>query len=198
MKELVCKTCGGKMVLDASGMTAVCQYCNNKALLDHEDTDYYRDYFARMNTFFSSSNDEKKRKENAEIFWEDAKEITFICENGTPVRIKYMYCYSDKDANVYVARRNIVFHFRENGAEKANQFRKNISLLDYPTADTRNLEEFFPRITGGFLLDDGQLPAAAVDKLQQAYALISALSPKTRTNIPCDFSGSFREDMWHG
>ena len=143
------------MALDASGMTATCEYCGNRFLLDHEDTDYYQDLFSRMHAFFATPKSDQERKQQAELLWQKAKTRTFIREDGVPIEIKHMYCYADKDADVYVARRNIVFHFPKHGAEKSELFRKNISFLDYPSADIRNLEEFFPKISGGFVLEDG-------------------------------------------
>ncbi len=155
MKKMSCGTCGGTMRLDASGMTAICEFCGNRFLLEHEDTDYYQDLFARMHDFFASSESEQDRKQQAELLWQKAKTRVFIREDGVPIEIKHMYCYADKDADVYVARRNIAFHFPNHGAGKSELFRKNISLLDYPSADVRNLGEFFPEISGGFVLEDG-------------------------------------------
>lgn len=170
MKILQCKICGGAMVLNASGMEAVCQYCENRFLLSREDTDYYSDFYARMNEFFASSSSDRERKQRAEELWENADTKLFTCADGTPVEIKYMYRYSDKDAEVYVARRNIVFHFTDKGAEKIELFRKNTSLLNYPSADTRNLEDFFPKISGGFNLDDGT-HICVISKNEDEYPL---------------------------
>ena len=141
--------------MGASGMTAICHYCGNRFVLDHQDTDYYLDFFARMNSFFASAKSDQERKQKAEALWERAESKVFVTSDGTPIEIKYMYKYSEKDAEVYVARRNIIFHFTENGAGKTDLLRRNSSLLDYPSADVRNLSDFFPRISGGFVLDDG-------------------------------------------
>lgn len=170
MKVLKCKICGGAMVLDASGMIAVCKHCDNRFLLDHEDTDYYNAFYARMNEFFASGKSEQERKQRAEMLWENANEISFVCADGTPIEVKYMYRYTDKDAEVFVARRNIVFHFKDHGAEKTELFRRNISMLDYPSADTRNLAEFFPKISGGFVLEDGT-HICVVSKNEDEYPL---------------------------
>ena len=170
MRELVCNNCGGSMMLDASGVTAHCPYCGKKFLLDHADTDYYRDFFARMNSFFAASEDEQTRKQNAEELWNTADIHTFTCADGTPVEVKYMHRYSDGDTDVYVARRNIIFHFKTNGAEKTERFRRSISTLDYPSADTRNLEAFFPKISGGFTLNDGSF-LCAITKDEDEYPL---------------------------
>lgn len=170
MKEISCQICGGAMVLDASGITAHCLYCGKNFLLDHTDTDYYRDFFAQMNSFFSAPEDEQIRKQKAEALWENAQSHTFICADGTPVEVKYMHRYSDADADVYVARRNIIFHFKTQGAEKAERLRRNISALDYPSADTRNLEAFFPKISGGFNLNDGSF-LCAITKNEDEYPL---------------------------
>ena len=154
MKSLTCKNCGGTMVLDASAMTAVCHYCGTRFLLDHADTDYYRDFFSRMSEFLSLSEADRARKEKAEALWENAPERVFLCKDGTPIEVKYMYSYSGRDADVYVARRNIIFHFREDGPEMAERFRRGVSLLEYPAADAKNLADHFPKISGGFALED--------------------------------------------
>ncbi len=158
------------MSLDASGMTAICTFCGSRFLLDHEDTDYYKTLFSRMNAFFASSKSDQERKQQAELMWENAKTRTFIREDGTPIEIKHMYCYCDKDADVYVARRNIVYHFHDRGAARMEQFRRNISLLDYPSADIRKLEDFFPKISGGFVLNDGSY-LCVIQKSEDEYPL---------------------------
>ena len=170
MKGLTCKNCGGTMVLDASGMTAICCYCESRFLLDHQDTDYYRDFFTRMNKFFAAPKSEQERKQRAEEFWEKANTETFCCQDGTEINVSYMHRYSDRDAEVYVARRNIIFHFKDNGTEKSELLRRNISLLDYPSADIRNLEAFFPRISGGFVLEDGS-HLCVISKDEDEYPL---------------------------
>ncbi len=170
MKDLRCKNCGGSMVLNASGIEAICQFCGARFLLSHEDTDYYVDFYARMNEFFSSSKSDQERKQAAEVLWENAKTKEFLCADQTPVEVKYMYHYSDKDAEVYVARRNIIFHFKDRGGEKTELIRRNVSLLDYPSADTRNLEDFFPKISGGFVLNDGT-HICVISKNEDEYPL---------------------------
>lgn len=170
MKSMTCKICGGTVALDASGMIATCEFCGNRFLLDHEDTDYYQDLFSRMHAFFATPKSDQERKQQAELLWQRAKTRTFIRQDGTPIEIKHMYCYVDKDADVYVARRNIVFHFPKQGAEKSELFRRSISLLDYPSADVRNLEEFFPKISGGFILEDGSY-LLVINKHEDEYPL---------------------------
>ena len=101
---------------------------------------------------------------------------TFYREDGVPIEIKYMHRYSDADAEVYVARRNIAFHFRQDGPKKAELFRRNTALLDYPSADVRNLESFFPKISGGFDLEDGSfLLVIAKDEDEYPLRLFGAL-----------------------
>lgn len=170
MRILKCKNCDGTMVLSVSGTEALCNFCGSRILLDHEDTDYYRDFYKRMNEFFAAPKNEQERKQKAEKLWEHARTKEFTCTDGTPVNVKYMYTYSDKDADVYVARRNIIFHFKADGAAKTELMRKNISMLDYPSADTRHLEECFPKISGGFTLDDGS-HICVISKHEDEYPL---------------------------
>lgn len=155
MKNMNCKNCGGTLVFDASAMVAVCHFCGTKYVLDHQDTDYFQNFYAQMSQFLAASNDDRERKQKATQLWENANEQTFYCVDGSEIEIKYMYTYTSKDAQVYVARRNIIFHFKSDGVAKAELFRKNISAIDYPSADTRSLSDFFPKISGGFALNDG-------------------------------------------
>ncbi len=155
MKELVCKNCGGGSVIDASGMTAVCQYCGTSFVLDHEDTDYYRNFFQQMSAFLALPKDEQIRRKKADELWENAYEKEFVTQEETEITVKYMHKYSCKKAEVYVARRNIIFHFKKENLALTDAFRKNLALIDYPTADTRNLSEHFPKIVGGYVLLDG-------------------------------------------
>ena len=69
--------------------------------------------------------------------------------------MRYLSRFRMRDAEIFVARRNIVFHFHRDSMAKADHYRKMVSLLDYPSADTRNLSDFFPCVTGGFALNDG-------------------------------------------
>ena len=155
MKNLNCRNCAGTMVIDASAMTAVCHYCGSKYVLDHKDTDYFRDFYLQMSRFFAGSDEERERKLRADALWEKANEQSFYCTDGRTIEIKYLHKYSEKDADVYVARRNIIFHFKSDGEVKADKFRRTTSFLDYPSADTRKLSDFFPSVTGGFELTDG-------------------------------------------
>lgn len=177
MKMLKCKNCGGTMVLDASAVTAVCRYCSSKYVLNREDTDYYHNFYLQMGKFLSGTAEEKTRKERAEELWFDADEINFECADGSNIQIKYMYSFREKDADVYVARRNIVYHFEKKKASKAEEFRKNIARLDYPSADVRSLSDFFPKVSGGFVLKDGSfILVIAKDEDEYPLRLFGTLS----------------------
>ena len=167
------------MVLDASGMTAVCHYCGTRYTLNHEDTDYYHRFFLRMRGFLSASESEQERKNKAEAFWEKARQQSFECADGKTIEIKYMHRYTDKDAEIYVARRNIIFHFSASKAKYAEAFRRNVSFIDYPSADTRSLSDFFPKVNGGYVLEDGS-SILVINKDEDEYPLriFGALHPK--------------------
>lgn len=155
LKELICNNCGGIMTLDASALTAVCQYCGTHYVLNHEDTDYYQHFYLQMCKFLSCDENERERKLKADKLWENADEQVFECIDGNDIGIKYLHKFTERDADVFIARKNIIFHFKSCGQQKAEQFRRNVSLIDYPSADTRQLSDFFPKIHGGFELIDG-------------------------------------------
>ena len=170
MKNLSCANCGGIMTLDASAMTAVCRFCGSRYVLSREDTDYFLDFYRQMNSFLHSSGDEKDRKTRADELWETADEVRFTTSDGKDITVRYLSNYSEQDADVYVARRNIIFVFDKDGAAAADKYRTMISALDYPSADTRSLADFFPRVAGGYQLDDGRF-ILVVNKDEDEYPL---------------------------
>jgi len=155
------------MIYDVSSMTAHCRFCGTSYVLDHKDTDYYKTFYRQMTE--SSSGDEGRKKRD-EALWDNADSITFTTTDGQCIELKYIYSYSDKCADVYVTRRNIAFHFRSGMNSKAEHMRKMISSLDYPSADTKALSDFFPRVTGAFMLDDGT-SLVVINKREEEYPL---------------------------
>ena len=155
MKYLTCKNCGGMMVIDASGMTAVCPFCGTKYVLNHEDTDYFKAFYQQMNRFLSGSANDRERQLRADRLWEHADRAEFACTDGSAIEVRYLHRSPFPGGEMLVARKNLIFRFTE-GAAEAERLRRTVSFLDYPSADTRELSQFFPRITGGFALENGE------------------------------------------
>ena len=155
MKNIACKNCGGTMYIDASGMTAVCPYCSSKYVLSHADTDYYNGFYRQMARFLSGSPDDRERQLHADKLWKNAGSAVFDCADGRTIEARYLYNGAFEGGAFFVARKNIIYHFTQKDAPQSEQFRKSISLLDYPSADTRQLSQFFPSIASGFALADG-------------------------------------------
>lgn len=170
MKNLNCKNCGAPMTLDASAMTAVCRYCGTKYVLNREDTDYYLDFYKQMSGFLAGSKDEQDRLTRADALWEKADDKIFETSDGRQIEIRFLYSYKIKEAEVYVARRNIVYVFDSNGAELSDKYRRVVSFIDYPSADTKHLSDHFPKVTGGFELADGSF-MLVVEKDADEYPL---------------------------
>lgn len=170
MKYLECKSCGASMVIDPSGTTAHCPYCRSRYVLDHRDTDYYRDFYERMRGFFRLSKDGQERRSRADELWSTADERVFECSDGRKIDIRSLNVFADREATVYTARQNIIFRFEQQNAANADKFRRAVSSLDYPSADTKSLSDFFPTISGGFGLSDGS-SLLAVKKSEDEYPL---------------------------
>ena len=170
MKNILCKNCGGSMILDASATTAVCKYCGSTYVLNHEDTDYYKQFYKRMRSFFTLSKDEQERRLKADELWETAEDKKFECLDGKDIEVRYLYSHKDPAADSYTARRNIIYHFEEKNADCVEKFRKAISMLDYPSADTKSLSDFFPHINGGFELE-GNERLLVITKGEDEYPL---------------------------
>ena len=170
MKNLNCRNCGGPMVIDPSGTTARCPYCRSDYVLDHRDTDYYREFYARMKSFFGLSADGQERRKRADALWEQADREVFPCSDGRQINVTSLHRFSDRSAAVYTARQSVIFRFEPGLTELADKYRKAISMLDYPSADTRNLSRFFPVVSGGFTLTDGSV-LLVVKKSEDEYPL---------------------------
>lgn len=156
MKNLTCRNCGGVMVFDPSANKAYCKYCGSYYVLNHEDTDYYRDFYLQRQRYLVGGKDETERRLRSDKYWEELSDrISFECVDGKVIELKYMYNCSDKVADMYVCRSNIAYYVHPGYEAMVNKFRSNCSMLDYPSADVRNLNQFFPNVTGGFALKDG-------------------------------------------
>ncbi|MBQ9762732.1 MAG: hypothetical protein IJV82_06640 [Oscillospiraceae bacterium] len=170
MKNLICKNCGGSMVLDPSARTARCHYCGATYLLDHQDTDYFLDFYRQMERFLSGGQDETARRINAEAIWNNADSTRFTSVDNQIIDVRHLHTYRSPYCDAYVARSNIIFHFHQNLRSDAEVYSRMVSSLDYPSADVRNLSDFFPRITGGFRLADGT-HLLVISKTEDEYPL---------------------------
>ena len=170
MKNLSCKNCGGLMVIDPSGTTAYCAYCNSNYVLDHRDTDYYRAFYERMRSFLRLSADGQERRRAADALWAQADEDFFECSDGKTINVRSLHRYSTPVMTAYTARQSVIFRFPQEQASNAEKLRKICTQLDYPSADTRDLGRFFPAVTGGFSLTDGSV-LLAIRKSEDEYPL---------------------------
>lgn len=170
MKNLNCRNCGAPMVIEPSGTTAYCPYCQSEYVLDHRDTDYYRDFYMRMRDFFRLSADGQERRRRADALWQQAEQEVFECSDGRQIRVASLHSFSDRVMTAYAARQSVIFRFAPEQAGQADRFRKAIAMLDYPSADTRSLADFFPAVSGGYTLRDGSV-LLAVKKREDEYPL---------------------------
>ena len=177
MKSLNCKNCGAAMYLDTSAMTAHCRFCGSKHMLNREDTDFFRDYYSTLTDLISPVKNEQQRKKTADRVWSKAQSMTFESVDGTELEIRYLHSHMMDGVKIYAARRNVVFHFAQGDEGKAERFRKTSSMLDYPSADTKKLSNFFPNIIGGFSLRDGSsLLVISKDENEYPLRLFQGLS----------------------
>jgi hypothetical protein len=101
---------------------------------------------------------------------EESETQYYTTSDGRQIDVKSMHIYKDRVMTAYTARQNIIFRFVIGNEDKADKYRRNVSSIDYPSADTRGLSDFFPRISGGFELSDGTA-LLAVKKHEDEYPL---------------------------
>lgn len=144
------------MVIDPSACRAVCHFCGSQYVLKREDTDFYTDFYRQMQRFLAGSNREYERRVAADKLWEKARAQQFACADGNTIEIRYMHKVSGKYADTYVARSNVIYVFREEYTLQCQNYRDMVNALAFPAADSKSLSDFFPRISGGYILADGR------------------------------------------
>ncbi|MGN0352682.1 MAG: hypothetical protein ACI4ES_13610 [Roseburia sp.] len=170
MKELKCKNCGGTMVIDSSACQAECHYCGAVYVLDQQDTDFYAEYYKRMQQFLIGNEEEQQRKKMADEFWKGANTEEFEMTDENLIEIQYMHKKSGRVVDTYVARNNVIFRFHAGEERYLKNYKEMVQMIGFPPADSRNLKDFFPRLRGGYALKD-ESTLLVIEKEAEEYPL---------------------------
>ena len=169
MLNFKCRNCGGEMSVSRDGELA-CSYCGSKFVFSDRDLAAYREFRRRMLTYLSAVANHDARPEDTDWLWRSAETTACRTADGSDVEIQHIYRAEEDGVAVYTARRNVIFLFPRGRADDAGRFVDSVNQLTYPSADIKNLSQYFPVITGSFPLEDGRT-MLVLAKQEELYPL---------------------------
>lgn len=167
MASLQCKMCGGAMEYYKVQNIAVCPYCGNKSTVFEQDKQLYEQF----QNMFAALNNQKTGGTKEEGFWIETSREELIGEDGEIIQISFLTKSQVDLCTQYVARKNIIYVFKENQEEYAKRFIDRVSRLSYPNQEMeKELRQYVPKITAERKLLDGSM-LIAIEKKDGVYPL---------------------------
>ena len=169
MLNFKCPNCGGEMSVSRGG-DLLCSYCDSKLNFTDKDLAEYKVFRKNMLYYLSAVANRTAVSEDSEKLWQRSAEKEFSTEDGRDVSIKYIYKSEQDGVECYTARNNVVFMFPSGKKALADRFVEGTKLVNYPSADVRDLAQYFPIITGTFRLADDAV-MLALSKPEEVFPL---------------------------
>ncbi|MBR1863351.1 MAG: hypothetical protein IJ806_04625 [Ruminococcus sp.] len=169
MLNFKCRNCGGEMSVDRRG-DLLCSYCDSRFVFTDRDLKDYKEFRYKMLYYLSAVANKTAADSDAERIWESAEGEQFETADGTDIVINHIYMGRYDGVEIYTARNSVVFVFPSGCPGLADRFGNSLKCLSYPSADVRDLSQYFPHITGQFTLKDGRM-MLAVSKPENVFPL---------------------------
>ena len=166
MLNFKCPNCDGELSVNRSG-DLLCSYCDSKFNFSDKELKEYREFRYNMLYYLSCVANRTVAGEDTERLWQHSSSISLSAENGSEINISYIYKSERSGVECYTARNNVIFVFE---GDRAERFAQGVKLLCYPSADVRDLAQYFPVITGRYALKNGKT-MLAVSKPETVFPL---------------------------
>ena len=161
MLSFKCKTCGGELSVNDSGLLC-CDYCGSRCAFGDDELLGYRHFRRQVLNYLRGVRDQKAdeagRDENA--LWESAETTLLKTDGGGEITIRYLHSHEDGGASVYLSRNSILYVFPSAQRHLAEQMIQGIGALSFPPADMKGLRDCFPSLTGQYALAGGGIMLA--------------------------------------
>ena len=171
-----CDNCGAEYRINSRGEMN-CPFCGSKIYLNDQDFKEYLKTRDEMLIKDRVDNDLVNSTGDVIHKWNNESSALLYAENGTPVDIKYFYQYDRPGKTVYVCREKVAIVYDNKLA--AHSVINTIQQLQYPSADIKNLAQFFPELKFIMQLKDDKC-LLVINKPENVYplALFDKLDPK--------------------
>ncbi len=170
MLNFKCTQCGGEMSVSRTG-DLICSYCGSHMVFSDKELAEYRDFRKRMLVYLSSIANREADPENTGRIWAGAETEMYRSAEGDDITVRYLFKSSaDDGTDTFTSRNHVILVFPRDKRDAPDRFQKNLKLLSYPSADIKNLSQYFPVYAGTFPLDDGRV-MLALSKSEELFPL---------------------------
>ncbi len=169
MISFKCANCAGEMTVSHTG-ELVCPYCGAKHNLSDKELEGYKVFRHRMLEYLAAVSNDSAKASDYEYLWNGADSVTFVAEDESEIRIRFIYESELEGVKMYVAKDSIIYVFPKDKVSLHEKSLKNISKITFPQADMKSLAKCIPQSKGTYRLIDGSL-LWAVSKDEGLYPL---------------------------
>lgn len=162
-----CGNCGAEYRISSRG-EMVCRFCGSNVYLSDKDFEAYKN--TRDNMLMSDRfiNDEAADTGDVLRLWNNGSKANFTTNRGVNISFDSYYSVILDDKEVYIGSEKIAVIFCSK--ESMTAFTDNLSQIEYPSADIKDLSRFLPNIIFKSDLEDGKA-MIVISKTDNIYPL---------------------------
>lgn len=149
-----CKFCGGEMTISPSG-DCKCGYCGSKSNFSDAQLREYREFRRNMLLYLSAVTERKSSIEDEELLWEKAGCETFVTADGRSIQVNYLFRAVEDAVEMFFTKGAVIYVFPKEFGYLSDQMLQNINLVQYPSADMKDLPRLIPTLSARLKLSDG-------------------------------------------
>ncbi|MCR4730912.1 MAG: hypothetical protein K5881_08305 [Saccharofermentans sp.] len=162
-----CDNCGAEYRISSRG-EMVCRFCGSNVYLSDMDFKAYKNTRDNMLMSDRFTNDEAADTGDVLRLWNNGSTANFKTIKGVNISFDCYYSVILDDKEVYIGADKIAVIF--SNTFSLTNFTVNLSQIEYPSADIKDLSRFFPNIIFKSALEDGR-SIIIISKTDNIYPL---------------------------
>ena len=162
-----CDNCGAEYRISSRG-EMVCRFCGSNVYLSDKDFKAYKNTRDNMLMSDRFTNDEAADTGDVLRLWNNGSTANFKTIKGVNISFDCYYSVILDDKEVYIGADKIAVIF--SNTFSLTNFTVNLSQIEYPSADIKDLSRFLPNIIFKSALEDGR-SIIIISKTDNIYPL---------------------------
>lgn len=162
-----CDNCGAEYRISSRG-EMVCRFCGSNVYLSDRDFKAYKNTRDNMLMSDRFTNDEAADTGDVLRLWNNGSTANFKTIKGVNISFDCYYSVILDDKEVYIGADKIAVIF--SNTFSLTNFTVNLSQIEYPSADIKDLSRFLPNIIFKSALEDGR-SIIIISKTDNIYPL---------------------------
>ena len=162
-----CDNCGAEYRISSRG-EMVCRFCGSNVYLSDKDFKAYKNTRDNMLMSDRFTNDEAADTGDVLRLWNNGSTANFKTIKGVNISFDCYYSVILDDKEVYIGADKIAVIF--SNTFSLTNFTANLSQIEYPSADIKDLSRFLPNIIFKSALEDGR-SIIIISKTDNIYPL---------------------------